>query len=34
MLFQVDDQVGEIAKLREHEITDNVKHGNQQTNIV
>jgi hypothetical protein len=33
-LFQVDSQVAEIAKQKEQELTDNMKHGNQQTNIV
>jgi hypothetical protein len=29
MLFKVTEQVEDIAKLREHEMTDNMKHGNQ-----
>jgi tRNA:m4X modification enzyme len=34
LLFQVDTQVADIAKQKEQELTDNMKHGNQQTNIV
>ena len=28
LLFTVDEQVADIAKLRDFELTDNMKHGN------
>ena len=34
MLFKVEEQVAEIEKIRDYDLTEGMKHGNQQANIV